>query len=380
MAFKILCLDGGGMRGVLSAQLLALIEAELLQQTGKRIHDYFDLIAGTSTGAILAAGLALGTSSEQMMQLYLQKGRRIFPYQGYWGYFSPQRLPLVLQHGLSAPKFSHAGLESVLKEQYGQRTLAELQHQTPKLLITAYDTMLRRPVIFKSWEAAWYSQSKVWEAVICSASAPTFFPSYPLQANGYSCSLIDGGVGANNPSTCAIVAALKLGYTLKDLRILSIGTGESTIGYPYKDTKHWGLAQWGKRIADVLMDAPQDVIEETAQQVVTLGDRYPNHYIRLQPKLSTDALTQWLDPERLAQLRRDLKGKRPQVREDIDDASPENMKILQALAEGYFHHETLRLPIAYRQTQELTITEALQSWVSSALISERDGFAMEDWR
>lgn len=365
---------------MLSAQLLALIEAELLQQTGKRIHDYFDLIAGTSTGAILAAGLALGTSSEQMMQLYLQKGRRIFPYQGYWGYFSPQRLPLVLQHGLSAPKFSHAGLESVLKEQYGQRTLAELQHQTPKLLITAYDTMLRRPVIFKSWEAAWYSQSKVWEAVICSASAPTFFPSYPLQANGYSCSLIDGGVGANNPSTCAIVAALKLGYTLKDLRILSIGTGESTIGYPYKDTKHWGLAQWGKRIADVLMDAPQDVIEETAQQVVTLGDRYPNHYIRLQPKLSTDALTQWLDPERLAQLRRDLKGKRPQVREDIDDASPENMKILQALAEGYFHHETLRLPIAYRQTQELTITEALQSWVSSALISERDGFAMEDWR
>ncbi|MEA5421143.1 patatin-like phospholipase family protein [Spirulina sp. CCNP1310] len=379
MTFKILCIDGGGMRGVLAAQLLKLIEAELVRLTGKRLHQYFDLIAGTSSGSIIAANLILGKSAAQVLDLFIHNGRRIFPYWGTWGYFSPQRLPLIFRHGLSAPKFAHTGLAAVLREHLGQRSLSDFERQTPKLLIPTYDTMLRHPVIFKTWESAWYSKIRLWEAVLCSASAPTFFPSYFLPVGGYSGSFIDGGVAANNPTTCAITSALRLGYTLKDLRVLSIGTGESATGYPYKETQHWGLSQWAARILDVLMDGPQDVMEQTAQQIVTLGDRYPNHYLRLQPKLSNLFLDHVLDEELRQELSLALKGKRPQVREDIDDASPENIAVLKTLAQGYFKNQRLRIPVSYTETTNTTITEAFEVWVSSSVTSPRDGFAMEEW-
>ncbi|NEO87346.1 MAG: patatin-like phospholipase family protein [Spirulina sp. SIO3F2] len=380
MTFKILTLDGGGMRGVLSAQLLTHIEAVLLQQTGQRLHEYFDLIAGTSTGAILASGIAVGKGGEQLVQLYLKQGRRIFPYTGLGSYFSPKRLGLILQHGLSAPKFSNHGLQQVLREQFGQRRLNELSDRGPKLLIPTYDTATRRPVIFKNWEQNAYAQTRLWEAVLCSASAPTFFPSYPLNIQGHTHSLVDGGVGANNPASCAIAAALNLGYPLKEIRLLSVGTGEGQRSYLYKDTRHWGLTQWAQRITDVLMDAPMDIISETVQQMVTLGNRYPNHYLRFQPQLSTSYLDQVLDIPLRESLRPHLKGKRPLVKEDIDDARSPNLYTLIALATGYFKNHALIYPVGYRQPKQMSLTEALQVWISSSVLSERDGFAMEEWR
>lgn len=380
MTFKILTLDGGGMRGVLSAQLLTHIEAVLFQQTGRRLHEYFDLIAGTSTGAILASGLAVGKSAEQLVQLYLKQGRRIFPYTGLGSYFSPKRWGLIVQHGLSAPKFSHDGLRQVLREQFGQRRLDELSDRGPKLLIPTYDTTTRHPLIFKSWEQTPHAHTRLWEVVLCSASAPTFFPSYPLQIRGQTHSVVDGGVAANNPASCAIAAALKLGYPLKEIRLLSIGTGEGQRSYDYRDTRHWGLTQWAQRITDVLMDAPMDIIAETVQQMVTLGNRYPNHYLRLQPQLSTSYLNQVLDMKLRETLTPHLKGKRPVVTEDIDDARLPNLHTLMALATGYFHNYSLSYPVGYRQPEQMSLTEALEVWISSTVTSERDGFAMVEWR
>ncbi|NEP37798.1 MAG: patatin, partial [Okeania sp. SIO2H7] len=99
MTFRILCLDGGGIRGVMPARILEKVE----QQLGSPLKDHFDLIAGTSTGSILAVGIAVGKSPKELLDLYLKKGLQIFPYQTL---LSPKRLPLIFKYGLSAPKFS----------------------------------------------------------------------------------------------------------------------------------------------------------------------------------------------------------------------------------------------------------------------------------
>ncbi|NET41586.1 MAG: hypothetical protein F6K15_06510 [Okeania sp. SIO2B3] len=113
MTFKILSLDGGGIRGVIAARILIEIEKKIKEQKGKSLHEYFDLIAGTSTGSIIAALIATGTESTNILKLYQEEGINIFPYQSR---LSPKRLPLILKYGISAPKFSSEGLIKVLKK------------------------------------------------------------------------------------------------------------------------------------------------------------------------------------------------------------------------------------------------------------------------
>ncbi|WP_204105875.1 MULTISPECIES: patatin-like phospholipase family protein [Spirulina sp. CCY15215] len=346
MVYRILSLDGGGMRGILSAKLLSLIEREINILTGQTLQEYFQFVAGTSTGSILAAGVAIGKTGEQLVQLYREQGRRIFPYWGGKGYFFPQRIPLIIQSGLSAPKFSHAGLQKVLQEALGSATLAEIHQNSkaPKLLIPAYDTFSRTPIFFKTWRnQEWYKDIEIWEACVCSASAPTFFPAYPLNYRGITYSMVDGGVGANNPAACAIASAINLGNKLEDICILSIGTGEATKGYPYEETRHWGLTQWGLRIVDILMDAPLDIDEYISRKIILQNEEDSDRYLRLQPELSNEYLDRVLDAELRGKLAEKIKGKKPRVIEDIDDASSFNIEVLSALAEGYFHNATVSI-------------------------------------
>ncbi len=140
MSFRILSLDGGGIRGVVTATILAAIE----QRINQPLNQYFNLIAGTSTGSLLAAAIARGCHSKEIIDLYKQKGKIIFPYKSR---FSLQRIPLLLKYGLSAPKFSDSGLIQVLQEALGDTKLLDIT--TPQLLIVSYDTITREPIIFK---------------------------------------------------------------------------------------------------------------------------------------------------------------------------------------------------------------------------------------
>ncbi|OCQ97130.1 patatin [Nostoc sp. MBR 210] len=172
MPFRILSLDGGGIRGIMSATMLKAIE----KQINKPLHEYFNLIAGTSTGSILAAAIATGKKSQTIIDLYQQKSSRIFPYTSR---FSSQRIPLILKYGVSAPKFSDSGLIQVLKESLGETRLFDVNE--PKLLITSYDTISREPIIFKSWrQDKDYDNFPLWEICVSSASAPTYFPAHKL--------------------------------------------------------------------------------------------------------------------------------------------------------------------------------------------------------
>jgi len=300
MTFRILCLDGGGIRGVMPARILQKIE----QQLGSPLKKHFDLIAGTSTGSILAAGIGLGKSPEELLNLYLEKGLQIFPYQSL---LSPKRLPLIFQYGLSAPKFSDEGLMAVLQEQYGEKKFPDI---TPnpnqltdslKILIPSYDTISRDPIIFKSWlHDRWYAKVPLWELCLCSASAPTYFPAHRIEQDGQVYSLIDGGVCANNPVSCAVAEAIKLlrQYSnnsveniIEQIKVISIGTGDPASAIPWEEVRGWGLIQWGLRIADVFMDAPPDIHRYVAEQIIggTENDTQPR-YIRLQLPLKESLL------------------------------------------------------------------------------------------
>ncbi|MEQ9551937.1 MAG: CBASS cGAMP-activated phospholipase [Coleofasciculus sp. G3-WIS-01] len=283
MTYRILSLDGGGIRGIISAVILAEVERVLDQP----LNQYFDLIAGTSTGSILASAIAIGRKSEEIIRLYREKGARIFPYQGR---FSRQRLGLVFQHGLSAPLYPDDGLIKVLQEEFGSTKLSDIENPL-QLMIIAYDTIGRKPIVFKSWrEDQDFFNIPLWEACVCSSSAPTYFPAHLLQTSSREYSVIDGGVGANNPAAAALAEALRLNYSIQDISVLSIGTGNSGRPFPWKETRGWGLAQWGwqGRLIDVLFDASSDIHDYITRQIMTskdLGNPDVQRYLRLQPDI-----------------------------------------------------------------------------------------------
>lgn len=305
MSFRILSLDGGGIRGVIAAVILAEVEKIVKVP----LNRYFDLIAGTSTGSILAAAIALGKSSEQILELYRRKGKIIFPYTSL---FSLQRLSLVLRYGFSAPKYSDKGLIEVLQNEFGNTKLADIK--SPRLLITAYDTLDQEFIVFKNWQTykPW-SNTPLWEVCVSSSSAPTFFPGHLLTTESKTYSLIDGGIGANNPSACAIAEALRLENSIKDITVLSIGTGDSTQTIPFTKVRGWGLIQWiwQGRLIEVLMNASADVNDYISREVMSppeMDNEASPRYFRLQPKIMKDA---------------------------IDDASDENIDRLITLAQIY---------------------------------------------
>jgi hypothetical protein len=378
-----LSLDGGGIRGVVAATMLARIE----QQISVPLNQYFQLVTGTSTGSILAAAIANGRSAKELIAVYQQKGSRIFPYQNLW---SPERLGLVFQYGLSAPKYSDKGLVEVLKEEFKYKKLSAVK--ATNLLIPSYDTINREPIIFKSWRKK-FVNVPLWEVCVCSASAPAYFPAHQLirreegKAVGGDAktivfskeaseddddynrmriditggtgrgqvrtiidyvgktrtalvdagwdvipdatstfsvvleySAIDGGVAANNPTACAIAEALRLGHKVEDISLLSIGTGSFSREIPLESAKEWGAAQWALPVIDVIFDASSDINDYIGRQIV-------ERYLRLQFKLD-----------------RSWTGKR--LSDDMDDASQENIRNLIEAADAYVKNSQVQKAIA----------------------------------
>ncbi|NEP02680.1 MAG: patatin-like phospholipase family protein [Symploca sp. SIO2E9] len=335
MTFRILSLDGGGIRGVMPARMLQKVEKQL----GSPLTKHFDLIAGTSTGSILAALIATGRNSKELLNLYLDKGLGIFPYTSL---LSPERLPLIFQYGISAPKFSDEGLTKILKEELGNKKLSDVtpdpskMMESLKLLVPSYDTITRNPVVFKSWRHdRWYADVPLWEVCVCSASAPTYFPAHLIEKNGKEYSLIDGGVCANNPVSCAVAESIKLlrdntnqslAEVLGQIKVLSIGTGDPATPIPWEQVRGWGLLEWGLRIADVFMDAPPDIHRYVAEQI--LGGKNNEdglRYIRLQLPLKEPCLS-------------------------MDDASPENLE------------ELLKQTDAYIEKKQADLEKFLANW------------------
>ena len=214
---RILSIDGGGIRGVFPAAFLAKLEEDLDYPIGH----YFDLIAGTSTGGIIAIGLALGHSASEILRLYETKGPIIFDQaeSGIKGFLKRQFRKA--KHFVWGPKYDSKALRECLSTVFGDRKLGDA---TTRLLIPAWHPETQNVYIFKTAHHVRlqtdYKEFAV-DAAMATAAAPTYFAQH-LTANDVS--LMDGGIWANNPAGIAVVEAIgTLGWPATELKVLSLG-------------------------------------------------------------------------------------------------------------------------------------------------------------
>ncbi len=269
--YRVLALDGGGIRGIITAYWLKRLEETLDDRVGNR----FDLIAGTSTGSMLACAMALRIPAADVVDLYQTYGSEVFP--------PPPscmvlRLLRFLFRGLTVPLYGDAGLERVLRRVFGDACFGDLP-QHPVVLVTAYNTFSRQAIMFKSSRKR-HADVPLWEAVKASSSAPTYFPAHVTRVLGRRAPLIDGGVVAKNPTACAIAEALRItmdrttgSVPLRDLVVASFGTGQATRPISIAQARRWGSLQWVRPVIDVLMDGGVDAADYIARQLLP-RDRY----------------------------------------------------------------------------------------------------------
>ncbi|MCC5598717.1 patatin-like phospholipase family protein [Nostoc favosum] len=305
MSFKILALDGGGIRGVVAARILQQVEQEIRKQgKGNFLHEYFDLISGTSTGSILAGGIAVGKESGELIKLYKDRGKDIFPLDRKERY---KNLPSIIKSILdvfSVSKYSHDGMISVLKDAYKSTKIKDIEK--PVLLILAYDTLYRNTTFFTNCHPdlgdRWYDDCYLWEICTASASAPTFFPPYKLEPvdkekfGDWEFPHIDGGVSANNPSLAALSLVMRISQSsvspeikqkykldnlrLEDISILSIGTGQTGEPYQYKQISKWKGLDWVKNLTNIFMEPTSEIGSTICRQI--MGGYDSKRYLRLQ--------------------------------------------------------------------------------------------------
>lgn len=272
---RILTLDGGGIRGLVSAVWLEALQAKL-QAAGKgSLQQHFDLIVGSSTGALIAMGLAAGMPAKDITTLYEHFGDDVFPgaAERLWS-----RVTRSFTQGLSAPRYSPKGFERVLKRVFGERTLGSV---SPRAMAIAYDTVSRSPLFFKSFKPE-HARIPLWEVCRAATAAPTYFPAHLATVERRRRALIDGGVVANNPTACAIAEAVRLNNdaSLEGIVLLSVGTGQTTRPISEREATSWGALEWAIPIIDVLFDGSADSVDYIAGQILADG-----HYFRLQTPL-----------------------------------------------------------------------------------------------
>lgn len=245
--FRILSIDGGGIRGLIAARVIArleeLISAEAEEE--RRLADCFQMFAGTSTGGLLALGLTVPDpadptrprlSGSDLVDLYLNEGPRIF---------GDTLHKLLSLGGWIAPKHSEARLERALRERFGD---ARLGAALRELIVTSYDMSEPGPHFFKRWRARQSADRDVAmvDVGLATSAAPTYFPSRGLAGRA----LVDGGLFAANPSVAAMVEALKRrdeeprDLSAGELLLVSLGTGQHETGHPQSRVRRWGRIGW----------------------------------------------------------------------------------------------------------------------------------------
>lgn len=266
--YRIISLDGGGIKGLIMAILL-----ERLENAVPGFLEKADFFAGTSTGGLLALGLASGKSPTEARRLYEEKGRDVF---------KDSLVDEVRDLGsLVGADYSTAPLKVALLEEFGPTRLQDLPK---KVLVSAFD--LDRPLdgypAMRSWKAKFFhnfpgpesdGHESVVDVGLFTSAAPTYFPIY----KGF----IDGGVVACNPSVCALAQALHQptgGQALEDIVLLSLGTGRNPRFVDSQDGD-WGLIQWAPQLVHLVMEGSSDLADYQCRQILR------ERYLRLNPLL-----------------------------------------------------------------------------------------------
>ena len=269
--FRIISLDGGGIRGVYMAAILE----RLVAAVPNFLAD-IDLYAGTSTGALIAFDLAAGRTPSDSVESYRRDGPTIFS-TSIWR-------QLRSLWGFIAPRYDNKDFKTRLEQNFGQTTLGDLAEQGNYVLIPTYDLdaihlgrRMGKAKFFHNFPGPDYDGAEtIVDVALRATAAPSYFPAY----QGY----IDGGVVANNPSISALAQALEPHsgqQRLEDIRLISFGSGIDTPPVP-GERFNWGIVQWAMPIFNIFTRGVSDVSRYQAEQVLTL-----NHYHRFNPILPT---------------------------------------------------------------------------------------------
>jgi patatin-like phospholipase/acyl hydrolase len=242
---NVLEIDGGGIRGV--SALIQLIEFERLIK--KPLKDHFDLITGTSTGAIVAVLLSVGYSTEDILNLYTLHGNKIFDKN-------------IFRFGILRPKYDDKYFNKILQEYTKDLTLKDCK---TNVLIPTYNITTKEGKLFKSSKAKENNSEnyKLFDVIRSSASAQSFFK--PLEINGEK--YIDGGMYVNNPSIMALIECLKDGY--EKVNIISFSTGEKKSVIKDK-TLDGGMLSWAEPTIDILLAEASELTDYTLEKLYPL--------------------------------------------------------------------------------------------------------------
>ena len=304
-AVRILSVDGGGVRGLLPAMALA----ELEKVAGRPVNELFDLIVGTSTGALLALALRVPDlegkprfTAQELVRFYEIGAPRVFS-RSMW-----HQIRAV--GNLVDEKYPASGLEQVIARVFEDVMLSEALGD---VMVTCYEVQQRRPFYFRARDAKAHEDSdfSMVQVVRAAPAAPTYFePALVKGMNGHdSLALIDGAVVAYNPALVAYVEARRLYPEAQDFTMVSLGTGQLTRGLPYAEVKDWGAARWAVPLFSLMCDGDAVVVDQQLRDILRPGPDGTQRYFRIQPRLEIGS-------------------------DDMDDASNENIRLIKQLGES----------------------------------------------
>jgi hypothetical protein len=225
------------------------------KRLGKDLYNFFDLIAGTSTGGIIALGIGTACkggrpySPDELVNLYVQNGAAIFKKRWF-----------TCLRELIRPKYSPRALEATLAQYFGQ---TQLNTALTPLLVSSYDLHGQQPFFFKSHLIARYPNWN-WPVVHvarATSAAPTFFPPLHLAKAGENYALADGGVYVNNPAMAAYAEARRLYPEFSKFLVVAVGTGDRQDHIAYRKARKWGLVGWANQIVPVFMDSVSEAVD-----------------------------------------------------------------------------------------------------------------------
>ncbi|XP_024539304.1 patatin-like protein 2 [Selaginella moellendorffii] len=341
----VLSIDGGGVRGLIPAQILIFLEECLQELDGPdaRIADYFDVVAGTSTGGLIS--IMLAAPDAQRRPLFTAKGINKFYLDNCKTIFNRDRMTSI--RAMFGPKYSPTNLEHLL-ESYLKDT--RIRDTVTELLVTAFDTRLQNPVFFTT-AAGRVDPTKnalLREIARGTSAAPTFFPPVRFSCEDSEYHLTDGGLVANNPTFLALVEAFKDPQTNKllkdskrtllerfnDCLVLSLGCGTLPFSYEAQEISKWGALGWvlhkdGAPIINMLLDASSDMMDNNIALMFKTGFCDKN-LIRVQ----TTRLSK--------------------TTAEVDNSTPENLKNLAALGQELLDERLARTNFVTGKFQDAT--------------------------
>ena len=273
---RILSIDGGGIRGIIPALVLAHIE----KVTGQAVGKLFDIVAGTSTGGILALGLTVPKTAdhslytaEEFAEMYEREGGRIFSRSMFRTLFTTD--------SLFWKKYSSDGIEQVLAKYFGE---SRLRDAVTDVLITSYELERRFPFFFKSTNARCRPDYDfpARDVARATSAAPSYFApmKIPTGTNSDHYTLIDGGVFANNPAACALVEARTTHPNAERYLVVSLGTGSLMQTLPLNLAQYWGAVRWVKPLLDAVFDGVSSTVDYQLRELM------PDDYYRFQTTLN----------------------------------------------------------------------------------------------